>query len=107
MPRREHLLLERAIRTAGLDCEALADGMTVRADAGTAFEPDALVQCGERIADETTEAASPVIVVEVLSPASRSLDTDAKISDEFRIPSVLDYLVVDPKKPLAIHHKRD
>ena len=32
-----------------LPCEALPDGMTVRIDEHTAYEPDAQVHCGERL----------------------------------------------------------
>ena len=38
--------LVRAIENAGLPCWMLPDGMTVRIDASTAYEPDALVYCG-------------------------------------------------------------
>lgn len=32
----------RAIRAAGLDCEAFGDGITVEVDDNTGYEPDAL-----------------------------------------------------------------
>src|ERR1700731_4553119 len=38
-----------AIRRAGLPCHMLPDGMTVRVDASTAFEPEALVYCGTKL----------------------------------------------------------
>ena len=47
-----HLALLRAVRAAGLPCEALPDGPTVRIDEHTAYEPDALVYCGEAPAPE-------------------------------------------------------
>ena len=43
--------LETAAQEAGLPCHMLPDGMTVRVDAHTAHEPDALVYCGEELPD--------------------------------------------------------
>ena len=103
---RVHAVLARLIAAAGLDCEVMADGMTVRVDAHTAYEPDALVQCGDRIADDAIVAASPVIVVEVLSPGTKQVDTGKKLEGYFRVPSVVHYLIVDPTRPIVIHHKR-
>jgi Uma2 family endonuclease len=60
-------------------CEALPDGMTVRVEEQTAFEPDAVVYCGPRIDGDAVEVPSPVIIVEVLSPGSRSLDLGSKL----------------------------
>ena len=47
------LALRDAIKSAGLPCEALPDGMTAKIDDHTAYEPDAQVYCGERLADDT------------------------------------------------------
>jgi len=40
--------LREAIRRAGLPCRAYPDGVTVKIDARTNDEPDALVSCGAR-----------------------------------------------------------
>ena len=63
--------LDRAIRQAGLDCEALGDGVTIEVDADTDYEPDAVVNCGPRLSPDTTVATNPVIVVEVPSPSTQ------------------------------------
>ena len=62
--------LSQAIRAAELPCEAFPDGMSVRVDADTVYEPDALVRCGPRLDDDAVEVADPLIVVEVVSPSS-------------------------------------
>jgi Uma2 family endonuclease len=98
--------LDRAIRTAGLPCEALADGVTVEVGDDTDYEPDAVVNCGERMADDAIAAPNPIIVVEVLSPSTRSVDTGAKLSDYFRVPSVRHYLIVRADRRAVIHHRR-
>jgi Uma2 family endonuclease len=100
------LALETAIRQAGLDCEALADGMTVRIDEISAYEPDALVRCGPRLSDDEAEAPDPIVVVEVLSPGTEQIDSGAKLADYFRLPSVMHYLVVAVDRRLVVHHAR-
>jgi Uma2 family endonuclease len=52
------------------------------------------------------EIPNPVVVVEVLSPSTRHLDTTAKLSGYFSLPSVVHYLVIDPDRPLVVHHCR-
>src|SRR5260370_42087422 len=88
--------LRGAIRRSGLACHMLPDGMTVRIDRDTAHEPDALVYCGQKLADAAVEVPNPAIVVEVLSPSTRHIDASAKLAGYFRIPSVRHYLIVDP-----------
>jgi Uma2 family endonuclease len=102
-----HAVLLAAIRARGLRCYALPDGMTVRINDTTAYEPDAVVYCGEKLASRAVEISEPVIVVEVLSPSTRHIDLAAKLADYFRLPSVSHYLIVDPDKPRIVHHARN
>ena len=94
------------IRARNLPCYALPDGMTVRIDESTAYEPDALVYCGEKLPSKAIEVRNPVIVVEVLSPSTRQIDLSTKLADYFRLPSLAHYLIVEPEKPRIIHHAR-
>ena len=98
--------LDRAIRVAGLPCEALADGVTIEVADDTDYEPDAVVTCGERMPDDAVAAPNPVIVVEVLSPATQAMDTGAKLADYFRVPSIQHYLIVRADRRAVIHHVR-
>lgn len=100
------LALRSAIATAGVPCEALPDGATVEIDELTDYEPDALVTCGERMADDAIAAPNSVIVVEVLSPATRSVDAGAKLSDYFRVSSIQHYLIVRTDRQEIVHHHR-
>jgi Uma2 family endonuclease len=84
----------------------LPDGMTVRVDQDTAHEPDALVYCGREIPSASLEVPNPLILVEVLSPSTRHIDASAKLAGYLSLPSVAHYLIVDPDKPLVIHHAR-
>jgi Uma2 family endonuclease len=99
--------LANGIRAQGLPCHMLPDGMTVRIDDTTAHEPDALVYCGPQLAPSAIEVPNPVIVVEVLSPSTRHIDAQIKLAGYFRLSSVMHYLVIDPDKPLVLHHARN
>jgi Uma2 family endonuclease len=90
--------LDRAIRDGGLDCEALADGLTIEVDEDTEYEPDAVVNYGPRLPPDATAATNPVIVVEVLSPSTQSVDSGEKLADYFRVPSIEHYLVVRSRR---------
>lgn len=80
--------LRHGLRAAGVPCRAMPDGMTVRIDSHTAFEPDALVYCGPRLDPDAVEVPAPVVVVEFLSPGTRRTDTGIKLAAYFRLPSV-------------------
>jgi Uma2 family endonuclease len=96
-----------AIRARRLPCHVLPDGMTVRIDNTTAYEPDAQVYCGPRLSPMALEVPNPVILVEVLSTSTRRIDLNHKLAGYFRVPSVEHYLVIDPEKPLVVHHARE
>ena len=98
--------LDKSIRSHRLPCQMLPDGMTVRVNDDTAYEPDALVYCGPRISPSALEVPNPIILVEVLSPSTRHIDAARKLGDYFRLPSVMHYLIVDPLRPLILHHAR-
>jgi Uma2 family endonuclease len=102
-----HEVLAAAVRRAGLPCEALPDGATVRVDAGTAYEPDALVYCGPPLPRSAIEVADPVIVVEVLSPSTARHDRSGKLVGYFAVPSLYHYLIVDADRRVLVHHARD
>ena len=101
-----YLALRLAVERAGLPCEVFPDGMTVRVDAQTAFEPDALLRCGEPLPPDAVEVPDPLVVVEVISPGSQTVDTGLKLEGYFRLPSVRHYLVVEPEKRFVVHHER-
>jgi Uma2 family endonuclease len=98
--------LRSAIRRAGTSCHMLPDGMTVRIDAETAYEPDALVYCGPPLPPDAVEVPEPVIVVEVLSPGTKRVDTGEKFSGYFSLPSIRHYLIVNPTTRVVTHHAR-
>ena len=98
--------LRDAIAAAGSDCEAVGYGVTVSVDADTDYEPDVLVNCGEPASDEATVASHPVVVVEVVSPSSKTVDTGAKFMDYFRVASIRHYLILRTDQRMVVHHRR-
>ena len=101
-----HMALAAGIRARNLPCHVMPDGMAVRIDDSTTYEPDGLVYCGPELPPAALEVPNPVLVVEVISPSSERIDTSIKLADYFRVPSVMHYLVVDPERPLIVHHAR-
>lgn len=95
-----------AIRLGRAACHALPDGVIVRIDERTAYEPDAQVYVGDKLQGAALEVANPVIIVEVLSPSTQRIDVTQKLAGYFRLPSVAHYLIVDPTQPSIVHHSR-
>ncbi len=100
------IALRQAIGRAGLACHMLPDGVTVRIDAGTAYEPDALVYCGARLQPDAIEVPAPIIVVEVLSPSTGRYDRHDKLAGYFALPSLIHYLIINRDRRMMIHHER-
>jgi Uma2 family endonuclease len=101
-----YMALLAAIRARGLPCHVFPDGMTVRIDETTAFEPDAVVYSGEKIPRSAVEVPNPVIVVEVLSASTRQFDASIKLTGYFKLESIAHYLIIDPTEPMIVHHSR-
>lgn len=65
-----------------------------------------MVNCGNRLHRDVVAAPNPVVVVEVLSPSTQSVDTGAKLADYFRVPSVRHHLIARADRPRVIHHRQ-
>ncbi len=97
--------LKRAIVAAGVDCQALPDGATVETG-DSDYEPDATVNSGAPMSDDDIAAPNPVVVVEVLSPGTKAVDTGGKFVGYFQVKSISHYLIVHPTQRLVTHHRR-
>jgi Uma2 family endonuclease len=84
--------LRRAIRRSG--CDVHGSNLKVVSPVGMVTYPDLFVRCGP-LADEATECDDPVVVVEVLSPSTRSEDLVRKRWGYQAIPSVRHLVYVD------------
>jgi Uma2 family endonuclease len=96
--------LDRAVRLAGIACEALPDGITIEVDESD-YQPDAIVQCGP-LDPNAVSVDNPVIIAEVLSPSTARFDRTQKLRDYFSLPTVHHYLIAWPDKPQIVHHRR-
>ncbi len=100
--------LRRAIRVAGIhDCLAIPDGATIEIGERTDYIPDVSVHLGARPDMNGVVTPNPVIVVEIVSPSSRRLDTQIKFADHFRVPSIAHFVVVLIERRQATHHRRE
>lgn len=100
------LALDRAIRAAGLPCEAFADGITVEIGGHSDYLPHVVVNLGEPMAGDEVAASNPVIIVEVLWPSRQTVDTTVKLADYFMLPSIRHYLIVRADRWGVIHRRR-
>lgn len=98
--------LADAIASAGLSCEAFINGLTVEVSDRTDYIPDVVVQCGDRVGDESVTVDNPVIVVEVISPSSVRRDMATKLDGYFQVPSIQHYLIFYVDRRRVIHHRR-
>ncbi|MDX2263722.1 MAG: Uma2 family endonuclease [Hyphomicrobiales bacterium] len=101
-----HRALTDAIKHAKLPCIALPDGITVRINDHTAYEPDAAVLCGKAVKWDKMTLDAPMIVVEVNSPSSEGLDAGSKLTDYFSVDTIHHYLIVSPKRRVVVHYAR-
>ena len=99
------LALRQAVAVAGLSCEVYPDGMMIEVDDND-YEPDAVVRCGESLSDDAIAIPDPLIIVEVLSLGTRSVDLTRKLAAYFQIPSLRHYLVFWAAERRVIHHRR-
>jgi Uma2 family endonuclease len=102
-----HVIIALMDALAETEFHALGDGMAVRISETSAYEPDALVYGGEALKDGTVIVSDPVLVVEILSPGTKTVDTTKKLERYFKLPSVRHYLIVDPLEKTVVHHARD
>lgn len=98
--------LAAAIKRAGLPCEAFIDGPGVAISEQSCYIPDVSVHCGERASGDVRLVPNPMIIVEVLSPSTASLDKAGKLADYFGLASVRHYLIIDLGRRVVLHHRR-
>ena len=103
---RTAIALTAALDRAALACGAYVDGIAVRVRKDRAFVPDVLVVCPPPPLDAVT-IDNPIIVVEVLSPASEVTDQSLKLDGYLSLPTLAHYLILDPDHRVVIHHARE
>lgn len=94
-----------------LDDAAVDDGcIAYPSDAGLVVDeagyfPDAMVLCDETDSDPL-HVTSPCLVVEILSPSTRTIDQREKLAAYTSIPSLETYLLVEAEERLIVAHQR-
>jgi Uma2 family endonuclease len=80
----------------GSGCEVFSESTKVTVDDCAAFLPDVFVTCTRTQPEASTVADAPVLIIEVVSPSTRGYDYSTKLVMYRRIPSLQQYVLVDP-----------
>lgn len=89
VPLRQHL--------AGSPCRTFITDMKLRVEAADAyFYPDVMVTCSARDAGDPLVKREPVLLVEVLSPATAAFDRGDKFAAYRSLDTLREVLLVDP-----------
>ncbi len=81
----------------GSPCRTFITDMKLRVEAADAFfYPDVMVTCSAADAADPQIKREPVLLVEVLSPATAAYDRGDKFAAYRRLASLREYLLVDP-----------
>lgn len=96
--------LNWAIReaTANKDCIGLESNVKVEIQRGKQyFYPDAMVVCGkvEFAKNQTDTVTNPMLIVEVLSPATEAFDRNKKFVAYRTLPSLREYVLIYQDEP--------
>lgn len=86
----------------GKPCRVYQEGMKLRTEGRVFYYPDVMVVCGKPEPDPFYET-EPCILVEVLSPSTKTTDLREKLTAYKSLPSVQTYLIVDSER-LAVRH---
>jgi Uma2 family endonuclease len=87
---------ELRIQLKGTHCRVFSESMKVQIGEDTILYPDVFVTCDP--GDLRTERifTAPTVVIEVLSPSTQAYDRSHKFALCRRIPSLREYILVDP-----------
>ena len=81
----------------GTPCRTFITDMKLRVEAADAlFYPDVFVTCSATDAADPMVKREPVLLVEVLSPATAAFDRGDKFAAYRLLPSLREYLLIDP-----------
>lgn len=89
----------------GAKCQPFTSDTFLRIPAGNVRMADFGVDCGP-FHDDSMAAAEPTLVVEILSPTTRTFDRNDKLEEYKTVPSLRYILLVDPEQPLVRLYRR-
>jgi Uma2 family endonuclease len=83
----------------GSPCSVFISDMKLRVEEDNAFfYPDVFVTCAESDRGQSHSKSAPVLVVEVLSPATSAYDHGAKFAAYRKLPTLREYALIDPER---------
>lgn len=89
-----NMLRELSTHLKGTPCATFMADIKVRLGKDYVY-PDVLVDCSKMAGDDYF-STSPVIIVEVLSRATRKTDTTTKLIRYINLPSLHEYVLIEP-----------
>lgn len=91
----------------GRPCQPMNSDMRVSTPSGLDTYPDVSVYCNApELADNDRTLLNPVLIVEVLSPSTRSYDRGDKFMLYRSIPCLRDYVLVESESIFVEHYQR-
>ena len=92
----------------GSPCSVFISDMKLRVEEDNAFfYPDILVTCADSDRGQSHSKSAPVLVVEVLSPATSAYDRGAKFAAYRKLPTLREYALIDPERLSLDLFRRD
>ena len=83
----------------GSPCSVFISDMKLRVEEDNAFfYPDVFVTCADSDRGQSHSKSAPVLVVEVLSPATSAYDWGAKFAVYRKLPTLREYALIDPER---------
>jgi Uma2 family endonuclease len=83
----------------GSPCSVFISDMKLRVEEDNAFfYPDVFVTCADSDRGQSHSKNAPVLVVEVLSPATSAYDRGAKFAAYRKLPTLREYALIDPER---------
>ena len=89
----------------GGPCRPWTDAVAISIPQGNVRRPDVSVDCGE-LSDRELVAATPKLVIEVLSPSTMSFDRIVKLGEYKRVATLETILLVDTEEPQITVYQR-
>lgn len=99
------LVTTLSIHLRGSKCEPFFNDIKVRVAHNVYYYPDLLVSCENDPADPYFRN-EPILIVEVISPSTESIDRREKLLFYQQMPSVQEYAVVEQSKMRVEVHRR-
>lgn len=87
-------------------CRVRSSDQAARMVRGNIRRPDVTIDCGPR--DRASfESSEPTVLFEVLSPSTRRIDLLRKVDEYQHLPTLKQFVMLEPDRPWAIVWSRD